>query len=247
MTDSRVSPQEFITGLLRANITDPNATARVAAGLSTNWIYPDRPLLAAMVDNENNFPRISVTRMDTSSLGDIGMGGTETEDSVTLLVNAYTIKTKPLIAVNTVTNESHTFASGTDDYSLDETPVTNITEVTGTLSSAAHTFVETTDYLLIDNDSDGRYDTIDWSPGGDDPDDTTDFYVDYVRKLEGDTLAEYLVGSVNVYLRDNWRSDTVPTLFDYQNIRISPILDEIGGRIKRCEMQIKLTGINISD
>ena len=247
MTDSRVSPQEFITGLLRANITDPNATARAAAGLSSNWIYPDRPLLSAMVDNENNFPRLSVTRMDTSSMGDIGMGGTETEDSVTLLVNAYTIKTKPLIAVNTVTNESHTFASGTDDYALDETPVTGITEVTGTLSSGAHTFVETTDYQLIDNDSDGRYDTIDWSPGGDDPDDTTDFYVDYVRKLEGDTLAEYIVGDVNIFLRDYWRTYTVPTLFDYQNVRISPILDEIGGRIKRCEIQIKFTGINISD
>ena len=247
MTDSRVSPQEFITGLLRANITDPNATARAAAGLSTNWIYPDRPLLAAMVDNENNFPRISVTRMDTSSMGDIGMGGTETEDTVTLLVNAYTIKTKPLIAVNTVTNESHTFASGTDDYALDETPVTEITEVTGTLASGAHTFVETTDYLLIDNDSDGRYDTIDWSPGGDDPDDTTDFYVDYVRKLEGDTLSEYLCDSVNIYLRDNWRTATVPTLFDYINVRKSSIMDEIGGRIKRCELQIKFTGININD
>lgn len=247
MTDSRVSPQEFITGLLRANITDPNATARAAAGLSSNWIYPDRPLLEAIVNNENNFPRISVTRMDTSSMGDIGMGGTETEDSVTLFVNAYTIKTKPLITVNTVTNESHTFASGTDKYALDETPATGITEVTGTLSSAAHTFVETTDYLLIDNDSDGRFDSIDWSPGGDDPDDTTDFYVDYVRKLEGDTLSEYLVGSVNIFLRDYWRTYTVPTLFDYLNVRTSQALDEIGGRIKRCELQIKFTGININD
>jgi len=247
MTDSRVSPQEFITGLLRANITDPNATARAAAGLSSNWIYPDRPLLEAIVNNENNFPRISVTRMDTSSMGDIGIGGTETEDTVTLLINAYTIKTKPLLAVNTVSNESHTFAAGTDEYALDETPVTGITEVTGTLSSAAHTFVETTDYLLIDNDSDGRYDSIDWGQGGDTPDDTTDFDVDYVRKLEGDTLAEYLVGSVNIFLRDYWRTHTVPTLFDYQNVRISSVLDEIGGRIKRCEIQIKFTGINISD
>lgn len=247
MTDSRVSPQEFITGLLRANITDPNATARAAAGLSSNWIYPDRPLLAAIVNKEDNFPRISVTRMDTSSNGDIGMGSTETEDSVTLLINVYTIKTKPLITVNTVTNESHAFASGTDEYALSETPATSITEVTGTLSSGAHTFVETTDYLLIDNDSDGRFDSIDWGQGGDTPDDTTDFYVDYVRKLEGDTLAEYLVSSVNIFLRDNWRTHTVPTLFDYQNVRISQVMDEIGGRIKRCEIQIKLIGININD
>jgi len=246
MTDSRVSPQEFITGLLRANIIDPNSTARAAAGLSTNWIYPDRPLLSAMINNENNFPRISVTRMDTSSKGDIGVGGTETEDSVTLLVNAYAIKNK-LCTVKTVTDESHTFASGTDKYALDETPATNITEVTGTLSASPHTFVLDTDYQLIDDDSDGRFDTIDWSPAGDNPDDATAFLVDYVRKLEGDTLAEYLVGDVNIFLRDYWRTHTVPTLFDYTNIRISPVMDEISGRIKRCEIQIRFTGVNISD
>ena len=246
MTDSRVSPQEFITGLLRANITDPNATARAAAGLSTNWIYPDRPLLAAMVDNENNFPRISVTRMDTSSMGDIGVGGTETEDSVTLLINIYAIKNK-LCTVKTVTNESHTFASGTDKYLLDDTPATGISEVTGTLSGVPHTFVITTDYLLIDNDSDGRYDSIDWSPAGDNPDDATAFLVDYVRKLEGDTLVDYLADSVHIYLRDNWRTAIVPTLFDYINVRKSAVMDEIGGRVKRVELQIKLKGVNISD
>jgi len=246
VTDTRVSPQEFITGLLRANLTDYNATARASAGLSSNWIYPDRPLLAAMIDNENNFPRLSVTRMDTSSKGDIGMGGTETEDTVILLVNAYTIKTK-LCTVRTETNESHTFASGTDEYTLDVTPATNITEVTGTLSSSAHTFILDTDYQLIDADSDGRFDSIDWGLGGDVPDDTTDFYVDYVRKLEGDILAEYIIDDVNIYLRDNWRDDTVPTLFDYINVRKSAIADEMSGRIKRCELQIRLGGVNIND
>jgi len=246
MTDSRVSPQEFITGLLRANITDPNATARAAAGLSVNWIYPDRPRLKALVNNENNFPRISVTRMSTSSEGDIGMGGTETEDSVTLLINTYVIKNK-LCTVKTVTDESHTFATGTDEYALDETPATNINEVTGTLSDNPHTFVLDTDYQLIDADSDGRFDTIDWSPAGDNPDDTTAFLVDYVRKLEGDTLAEYLVDSIHIWLRDNWRTDIVPTMFDYINVRKSPVLDEMSGRVKRCETQIRLSGINIGD
>lgn len=246
MTDSRVSPQEFITGLLRANITDPNATARAAAGLSTNWIYPDRPLLSAMVDNENNFPRISVTRMDTSSKGDIGVGGTETEDSVVLLINAFAIKNK-LCTVKIVANESHTFASGTDEYALDDTPTTSISEVTGTLSGNAHTFVLDTDYQIKDADSDGRYDAIDWSLGGDNPDDATAFLVDYVRKLEGDTLAEYIIGDVNIFLRDYWRTHTVPTLFDYLNVRISPVMDEMGGRIKKVEIQTRFSGVNVGD
>ena len=68
-----------------------------------------------------------------------------------------------------------------------------------------------------------------------------------MRKLEGDTLAEYLCDSVHIYLRENWRTATVPILFDYINVRKSSIMDEIGGRIKRCELQIKFTGININD
>jgi hypothetical protein len=39
--------------------------------------------------------------------------------------------------------------------------------------------VPTTDYLLIDSDSDGDLDSIDFSPAGDNPVDTTVFFVDY--------------------------------------------------------------------
>lgn len=84
--------------------------------------------------------------------------------------------------------ETITFNTGTDVYVLDKTLEDDvnggegITEVTGTLSSSNHTFVEDTDYQEW-NDSAGDtstpQDSIDWSLAGDNPDDTTDFFVTY--------------------------------------------------------------------
>ena len=64
MADEAITPQQFVSGKLRNNITDPNSTNRAAAELSANWIYPDKPRLLALSGNENNFPRIAVTKMN---------------------------------------------------------------------------------------------------------------------------------------------------------------------------------------
>lgn len=54
-----------------------------------------------------------------------------------------------------------------------------ITEVTGTLSGSSHTFVEGTDY--DEGTVDGsEVDAIDWGLAGDNPDEDTTFYVDYL-------------------------------------------------------------------
>lgn len=246
MAEERVTPQEFISGKLRGNITDPNATARASAGLSVNWIYPDRPLIKNLSANENNFPRISVTRLDIGSQGDIGIGGTETYDDVNLLINVWTIREKAQTVVST-SDESKTFLIGTDIYNLNNLPVSSISSVTGTLSSAAHTFVKGTDYQLVDDDGDGRFDSIDWSLGGDDPDNNTAILVTYVRSLSGYALAEYLAQSAHIYLRDNWRTDIAPTLFDYVRTREPAFIEEMDGRIERVEIQVKFDGINIGD
>ena len=69
MSESRISAQEFISGKLRVALTDYNSTARVAAGLSTNWIYPDKPRIMNISGNKHNFPRVSVTALPKKEQG----------------------------------------------------------------------------------------------------------------------------------------------------------------------------------
>ena len=242
MADEAVTPQQFITGKLRANITDVNSTARVVAGHSSNWIYPDKPKLFALIADNDNFPRVSVTRMSLGTERELGMGGTETEDFVHLLVNIYTIKDRPL-TVKTTTEEEHTFASGTSVYSLTNTPSSVINSVSGTVSGEAYDFAST-DYQIIDNDEDGRFDSIQWLVTT--PDDTTTFSVTYTRTLPGELLGEYLALQVHQYLRDNWRTDLVPTLYDYFKIGIKE-MEQLDSRVIRTELQVKFKGINIGD
>ena len=246
MSESRISAQEFISGKLRGTLIDHNSTARAAANLSTNWIYPDKPRIMNISKNKHNFPRVSVTALPKISKGDLGAGGTETEDVVNLLINIYTIKDEP-ITVRTTSDESHTFEDDTDEYTLNSLPASLILTVTGTLDSSPNTFVSGTDYILKDSDSDGRYDAIDWSAEGDNPDDGTAFLVTYTRVLSGATLAEYIAQDIHIYLRDNWRTDLVPTLFDYIQIKDAGSLSSMDDRIQRSEMQVQFTGINIGD
>jgi uncharacterized phage protein gp47/JayE len=81
-----------------------------------------------------------------------------------------------------VTNDQITYNTGTDIYLLNKgVQMVNdgISEVTGTLSGSSHVFTEGTDYDEIDDDGDTSDDSIDWSIGGDSPDDGTVFSVDY--------------------------------------------------------------------
>jgi hypothetical protein len=81
----------------------------------------------------------------------------------------------------TVRNEPHTFDSTVDVYTLVAIAEDDgITEVTGTAGGTNTTFVEDTDYQEGDQGGDGHPDAIDWSLAGTDPDDATEFYVDYV-------------------------------------------------------------------
>jgi uncharacterized phage protein gp47/JayE len=93
-------------------------------------------------------------------------------------------------------DESHTFELGTDIYPLDYSTGTVITEVTGTLSGSPHTFVETTDYVLLTSPA-----RIDWSSAGDDPDDATDFFVDY--EYPADSKGDIVINQTNIAKLDN--------------------------------------------
>lgn len=70
-----------------------------------------------------------------------------------------------------------TFVDGTLDYELSQHDAESITSVTGTLSGSPHTFVLTTDYILLD------LKTIRWTGTGDMPDDDTEFTVTYDHRM----------------------------------------------------------------
>lgn len=229
MVERRVTPQELISGKLRQNLTDYNATARAGAGLSPNWIYPDKPRIENLEAKIENFPRVGVTEMPISSAGDIGIGGSETEDTINLLINIYTIKEK-LVKVETTTGEDIVHAGGEVDYTLDSVPLTKIDSVSPAVTSIA----------VKDISGDGRYNgiTLDAS--------ANTYSVDYSRELEGTALATFIAQDIHAYLRDNWRDDIDPTLYDYLLVN-NKSLSSMNDRVQRRELQVKFSGINIGD
>lgn len=83
-------------------------------------------------------------------------------------------------AVTNVTDETHTYSTGTDVYALDNSRVLveGYYEVT-IEDTSGDTYTQGTDFEVVDDDSDGDLDSIDWSVGGSTPDDAEDFDVDY--------------------------------------------------------------------
>lgn len=86
------------------------------------------------------------------------------------------------------TDEPHTFTVATYDdgstdpkyvYQLDKAPITDVEEIEGVHADRQYTFVEGTDYTVIDDNGDGQLDSVDFSIGGSDPDAGTDFEVTY--------------------------------------------------------------------
>ena len=103
--------------------------------------------------------------------------------------------------------EAITFVSGTDAYSLtcDETSpkkVYDILRVVGELDGIENEFTLQADYTLFDSTGDGWYDSISWSPVGDDPDDDTVFYVDYRYLIVPSGLTDTNTGSVLDHILD---------------------------------------------
>jgi len=105
-----------------------------------------------------------------------------------------------------IANEAHTFDNTTDVYALDKgSDMENdgITEVTGTVSGNSETFVEDTDYQEWNSSSGNTstpHDSIDWSLSGDEPDDGTDFFVDYhiADDLAIDDQEKSVTGNITV-------------------------------------------------
>jgi len=97
--------------------------------------------------------------------------------------------------------ETIVFASGTDYYDLECSgesikKIHDILKVLGTKDGTEHIFVENVDYSLYDSDFDGFFDQISWVLAGDEPDDDTEFYVDYRHVIAASGLTDFTAGSV---------------------------------------------------
>jgi CCR4-NOT transcriptional regulation complex NOT5 subunit len=176
----------------------------------------------------------------------MGMDDSSQIETASLRISVWTV-TDLICDIKSTVAEEHTYLTGTDKYTLTNLPTSNISLVTGTLSSTpAHTFVKDTDYQLIDDDSDGFYDAIEWL-GEDEPDDSTTIYISYQRKGAGDELCRFIAQEINEYLRDNWRDWTERIVWGYKKTGGTPIDfdSEIG--VWRYELTVSFEGINIGD
>lgn len=94
-----------------------------------------------------------------------------------------------------VNDESHTF-DGSSTYLLGDAPV-----VPGTVhdvhDASGDTYERHVDYRIIDSNTDGKLDTIEWI--GNTPDSSEQFFVDYTPAIDGDDFYAPDVGDSGVY------------------------------------------------
>lgn len=67
-------------------------------------------------------------------------------------------------------------------YKIDKAPIESVEKITGYVNGSEYTFEKNVDYEVIDNDGDNKLDTVDWSIGGKQPDDNTEFYITYTAE-----------------------------------------------------------------
>jgi hypothetical protein len=117
---SRLEPHYELRNFLRNNLTDLNSTNRGGA----NWIYADWP--SSKITSKNVYPRVIVTKINES--GEIiGLGETDTYDSITLQIDVVCNKEVGILT-KTTTDESIGVISNSPRISFDDVPnsVTNI-------------------------------------------------------------------------------------------------------------------------
>ncbi len=243
MALENVSLASYITGLLRQNMTDYNSVNRTST--FGNWIFPDKPKIVKLLSNKNNFPRVSVESVTFTTNSEMGMACTEHLEDLNLKITVWSVRDL-ICDIKSTVAEAHTYATGTNEYELTNLPTSIISLITGTVSGVAHTFVKGTDYQLIDDDSDGHFDSVEWL-GADLPDDGTDFAVSYQRKASTDELCRFIAYEINKYLRDNWRDWPESIVWSYRKTGSVPVdFDETIGVFK-FELTCSFQGINIGD
>lgn len=243
MTLTNISLASYIVDKLRNNIDDPNSANR--SSQFGQWVYADKPKIVKLLNNSGNFPRVSVESMSFATESEVGMTCSDHVENVNLKITVWTVRDLICDIVSTDT-EAHAYTTGTDEYELTNLPTSNISLVTGMLSSTPHTFTKDTDYQLIDNDLDGHFDSVQWL-GVDLPDNGTDIAVSYQRKASADELCRFIAHEINEYLRDNWRDWTERVVWSYNKTGATPVEfdNEIG--VHKFELTCSFQGINIGD
>ena len=243
MTLNNISLASYIVGKLRNNINDPNSINR--SSQFGQWIYADRPKIVKLLNNSGNFPRVSVESMTFATDSDIGMMCTEQVENMNLKITIWSVRDL-ICDITSTTAEVHTYTTGTDEYELTDLPTSNISLITGMLSSTPYTFTKGTDYQLVDDDLDGQFDSVGWL-GVNLPDNGTDFSVSYQRRASTDELCRFIGYEINKYLRDNWRLWSERIVWSYRKTGATPIdFDENIGVFK-FELTCSFQGINIGD
>ena len=241
MALNNVSLSQYITGKLRQNLTDYNSSNRTSS--YGNWVFPDWPMITKLLTNKNNFPRVSVESISHSGVSEMGMQDPEYNEVETLKITTWSVRDL-ICNIQTTSDEAHAYLTGTDAYDLTNLPVSDITSVTGTKDGGAYTFVKNTDYKLIDSDSDGFRDQIEWQSGADHPDNSTAFYVNYARKATGQELCRIIAQDIDDYLK-GWRDWTKSLFWGYRMISANPINFDENIGVFRFEIQVQFNGINI--
>jgi hypothetical protein len=141
-----------------------------------------------------------------------------------------------------VTEEPHEFtvleydtgdSSTKHRYQLDKAPIKNVRTITGTVDGNTYTFQKNIDYLVIDVNQDGQPDTIDFSLGGVNPDDNTEFYVTYVAES---IVSRYIASYEDEVSTTDDKIDEVITSRQVDNAsgtdldRIGALFGELGRR-----------------
>lgn len=226
---------------MRQNLEDYNSER---SGTFGQWIFPDRPMITKLMNNKNNFPRISVETLNMPTIEDIGMGSSEQVQIASLKINVWSVRDL-ICSVTTTIDESHQYNTGTDIYELDSLPFSDITTVVGTRGGVSYVFVKNTDYNPIDDDGDGFRDSIEWI--ADTPDDGTNFLVTYKRNASSSELCRIIAQDINKYLRDNWRNWPDRKFWGYQLRSSNPVDFDERINVFKYEMTVQFTGTNIGD
>lgn len=82
----------------------------------------------------------------------------------------------------TVLNYDDGSSSTQTVYQLDKAPIVSVESVTAVVNNIETSLQEGTDYAVIDDTGDGQPDSVDFSIGGKNPDDNTQFTVTYITK-----------------------------------------------------------------
>ena len=151
-------------------------------GIRHNLIRPTNFTINVEADVIGQDIDTSVVENDvTEFLNELGIGDDFFRDKLiqTILNGDEDIITIDSLTVR-VSGCVYTYDSTQQVYDLRCDNVVEVEEVRGTLNGDPHVFIEGTDYALVDTTEDDSFDSIDWSIGGDNPDDGTDFFVDYI-------------------------------------------------------------------